>query len=159
MGSSAASDDEEFSLGSFMEVSLLVRLDSSTCLTRLLQEPASFRPAEPEPTCVPYQRRALGGVGSMVGESVVQVGLVSGHPLWGTSHGRRDTLLILYADYRRACQVTSCILRLSRCLVSLSYILRSCWGRTAREKANEYWSWEQEEAFLDEWPHSKVLHR
>lgn len=48
-----------------------------------LQEPESFRPKTPPPTEVAYTRRHYGGVGEMLGEQDVRVGLVSGHPLWG----------------------------------------------------------------------------
>lgn len=63
----------------FMEV----RPPQAAALIR--QEPASFRPASPAPSSVPYLRREYyGGRGKMLGEEEVQVGLVSGHPLWGT---------------------------------------------------------------------------
>lgn len=62
---------------------------SCTSLTHssdLIQEPASYRPATPPPTIRSYTRRA-----DFFGEEQldqVDVGLVSGHPLWGafTSH-------------------------------------------------------------------------
>ncbi|POY71459.1 hypothetical protein BMF94_5772 [Rhodotorula taiwanensis] len=49
----------------------------------VFQEPEDFRPATPPPTVRTYDRRALGGRGPLVGDQQVQVGLVSGHPLWG----------------------------------------------------------------------------
>ncbi|GAA5847030.1 hypothetical protein JCM5353_005751 [Sporobolomyces roseus] len=52
-------------------------------LGAFLQEPDDFRPPTPPPTVRTYQRRKLGGVGEIIGEQQVQVGLVSGHPLWG----------------------------------------------------------------------------
>ncbi|GAA5956059.1 hypothetical protein JCM8115_004402 [Rhodotorula mucilaginosa] len=49
----------------------------------VFEEPEDFRPPTPPPTVRTYERRALGGVDPLVGDSQVQVGLVSGHPLWG----------------------------------------------------------------------------
>ncbi|TNY21052.1 hypothetical protein DMC30DRAFT_421640 [Rhodotorula diobovata] len=49
----------------------------------VFDEPADFRPPTPPPTVRAYKRRCHGGVGSQVGPDDVQVGLVSGHPLWG----------------------------------------------------------------------------
>ncbi len=48
-----------------------------------LQEPEGFRPATPPPTVKTYARRKFGGVGDIAGPDTVEVGLVSGHPLWG----------------------------------------------------------------------------
>ncbi|GAA6036900.1 hypothetical protein JCM8097_006344 [Rhodosporidiobolus ruineniae] len=47
------------------------------------EEPEGFRPATPPPTVRTYTRRKFGGVGERVGAEEVEVGLVSGHPLWG----------------------------------------------------------------------------
>ncbi|GAA5994889.1 uncharacterized protein JCM10292_004413 [Rhodotorula paludigena] len=47
------------------------------------EEPEGFRPATPPPTVRSYKRRKYGGVGERVGAQDVEVGLVSGHPLWG----------------------------------------------------------------------------
>ncbi|GAA5834111.1 hypothetical protein JCM9279_004219 [Rhodotorula babjevae] len=49
----------------------------------VFEEPADFRPATPPPTVKSYARRNYGGVGDQVGPDSVEVGLVSGHPLWG----------------------------------------------------------------------------
>ncbi|GAA5864540.1 hypothetical protein JCM3774_005159 [Rhodotorula dairenensis] len=50
----------------------------------VFDEPEGFRPTTPPPTVRTYTRRALGGGGGpLVGDETVQVGLVSGHPLWG----------------------------------------------------------------------------
>ncbi|GAA5980090.1 hypothetical protein JCM10908_001531 [Rhodotorula pacifica] len=49
----------------------------------VFQEPEGFRPPTPPPTVRTYKRRALGGSGPLVGNEQVEVGLVSGHPLWG----------------------------------------------------------------------------
>ncbi|GAA6001771.1 hypothetical protein JCM10207_002312 [Rhodosporidiobolus poonsookiae] len=49
----------------------------------LFEEPEGFRPATPPPTVRTYKRRKYGGVGERVGPEEVEVGLVSGHPLWG----------------------------------------------------------------------------
>lgn len=45
-----------------------------------------YRPATPPPTIKSYARRALGGSSdgaALIGPAEVDVGLVSGHPLWG----------------------------------------------------------------------------
>jgi len=47
------------------------------------QEPEDFRPATPPPMIRTYSRRKFGGVGDVAGPAEVEVGLVSGHPLWG----------------------------------------------------------------------------
>ncbi|GAA5837986.1 hypothetical protein JCM3766R1_004168 [Sporobolomyces carnicolor] len=52
-------------------------------LGAFLQEPEGYRPATPPPTVRTYERRKYGGIGPLVGDRQVQVGLVSGHPLWG----------------------------------------------------------------------------
>ncbi|BGP44860.1 Protein N-terminal and lysine N-methyltransferase efm7 [Rhodotorula kratochvilovae] len=49
----------------------------------VFEEPADFRPPTPPPTVRAYKRRKYGGVGAQVGADEVDVGLVSGHPLWG----------------------------------------------------------------------------
>ncbi|KAK4057986.1 Protein N-terminal and lysine N-methyltransferase efm7 [Microbotryomycetes sp. JL221] len=49
----------------------------------MMEEPAGFRPATPPPTVQSYVRRHFGPDQGMIGESSVEVGLVSGHPLWG----------------------------------------------------------------------------
>ncbi|ORY75062.1 hypothetical protein BCR35DRAFT_306495 [Leucosporidium creatinivorum] len=50
-----------------------------------MEEPSSFRPATPPPTIRSYKRRKFGGHGPPLSPSSdsVEVGLVSGHPLWG----------------------------------------------------------------------------
>ncbi|KAK4700729.1 EEF1A N-terminal glycine/lysine methyltransferase, partial [Phenoliferia sp. Uapishka_3] len=67
-----------------------------------MEEPASFRPATPPPTTVPYSRRPHGGIGDLVGNDEVQVRLVSGHPLWGhilyPAAIAMSTFLELHAD-------------------------------------------------------------
>ncbi|GAA5920780.1 hypothetical protein JCM1841_004189, partial [Sporobolomyces salmonicolor] len=52
-------------------------------LGALLEEPEGFRPPSPPPTVRSYTRRKYGGVGERAGAEQVEVGLVSGHPLWG----------------------------------------------------------------------------
>ncbi|GAA5894228.1 hypothetical protein JCM5296_004689 [Sporobolomyces johnsonii] len=52
-------------------------------LGALLEEPEGFRPPTPPPTVRNYKRRKYGGVGERAGDEQVEVGLVSGHPLWG----------------------------------------------------------------------------
>ncbi|GAA5923210.1 uncharacterized protein JCM15063_003571 [Sporobolomyces koalae] len=52
-------------------------------LGALLEEPEGYRPATPPPTVRTYKRRKYGGTRDMVGPEQVEVGLVSGHPLWG----------------------------------------------------------------------------
>ncbi|GAA6012535.1 hypothetical protein JCM11491_005423 [Sporobolomyces phaffii] len=52
-------------------------------LGALLEEPEGYRPATPPPTVRSYKRRKYGGTGPLRGPPEVQVGLVSGHPLWG----------------------------------------------------------------------------
>ena len=47
------------------------------------QEPEDFRPVTPPPMIRTYARRKFGGVGDVAGPAEVEVGLVSGHPLWG----------------------------------------------------------------------------
>ncbi|BGP21680.1 nicotinamide N-methyltransferase [Rhodotorula toruloides] len=49
----------------------------------VFEEPEGFRPATPPPTVRNYKRRKYGGVGELIGPEKVEVGLVSGHPLWG----------------------------------------------------------------------------
>ncbi|GAA6011503.1 hypothetical protein JCM8202_004051 [Rhodotorula sphaerocarpa] len=49
----------------------------------VFQEPEGFRPPTPPPTIRTYKRRTLGGSGPLVGSDSIEVGLVSGHPLWG----------------------------------------------------------------------------
>ncbi|GAA5941074.1 hypothetical protein JCM3775_001298 [Rhodotorula graminis] len=49
----------------------------------VFEEPADFRPATPPPTVKSYKRRKCGGLLDQVGPDSVEVGLVSGHPLWG----------------------------------------------------------------------------
>ncbi|GAA6047287.1 hypothetical protein JCM3770_001868 [Rhodotorula araucariae] len=49
----------------------------------VFEEPADFRPPTPPPTVRAYKRRNYGGDGAQVGADEVEVGLVSGHPLWG----------------------------------------------------------------------------
>ncbi|BGO92879.1 hypothetical protein NBRC10512_008001 [Rhodotorula toruloides] len=49
----------------------------------VFEEPEGFRPPTPPPTVRNYKRRKYGGVGERVGPEEVEVGLVSGHPLWG----------------------------------------------------------------------------
>ncbi|GAA5832268.1 hypothetical protein JCM11251_004301 [Rhodosporidiobolus azoricus] len=49
----------------------------------VFEEPEGFRPATPPPTVRSYARRRYGGIGERVGPEEVEVGLVSGHPLWG----------------------------------------------------------------------------
>ncbi|GAA5915929.1 hypothetical protein JCM8208_003666 [Rhodotorula glutinis] len=49
----------------------------------VFEEPADFRPPTPPPTVKSYKRRRYGGVAHQVGPDSVEVGLVSGHPLWG----------------------------------------------------------------------------
>lgn len=55
---------------------------SSQGLASFMEEPSSFRPTTPPPTLVSYERRQHGGYGEMIGEGIVDVGLVSKHPLW-----------------------------------------------------------------------------
>lgn len=71
-----------------------------------MEEPTSFRPASPPPTSVPYTRRELGGNGDLQGGVVVDVHLVSGHPLWGQSS--YISLEGQFADRGWGTQVTSC---------------------------------------------------
>ncbi|GAA6058708.1 hypothetical protein JCM10212_003396 [Sporobolomyces blumeae] len=52
-------------------------------LGAFLEEPEGFRPPTPPPTVKTYERRHYGGHGDIVGPRHVEVGLVSGHPLWG----------------------------------------------------------------------------
>ncbi|GAA5958461.1 hypothetical protein JCM3765_007885 [Sporobolomyces pararoseus] len=52
-------------------------------LGALLEEPEGYRPATPPPTVRSYKRRKYGGTGELYGSEEVEVGLVSGHPLWG----------------------------------------------------------------------------
>ncbi|GAA5908378.1 uncharacterized protein JCM6883_004372 [Sporobolomyces salmoneus] len=52
-------------------------------LGAFLEEPEGFRPATPPPTVRTYKRRKYGGYGELRGSAEVEVGLVSGHPLWG----------------------------------------------------------------------------
>jgi hypothetical protein len=86
MSSTASGSDD--GLGMFDVRSLFLSLPSSTpCTTSDAvlgrQEPADYRPATPPPTVRSYKRRKYGGIGERVGEDDVEVGLVSGHPLWG----------------------------------------------------------------------------
>lgn len=98
--STGGSDDEQ-GFGAVFDVrpgpsssaSLPLRLPLSRTLqiretdARHTQEPEGFRPVTPPPTVRTYARRALpgAGVGPLIGNETVQVGLVSGHPLWGQS--------------------------------------------------------------------------
>ncbi|GAA5913993.1 hypothetical protein JCM6882_002590 [Rhodosporidiobolus microsporus] len=49
----------------------------------VFEEPEGYRPKTPPPTVRTYTRRKYGGAGERVGPEEVEVGLVSGHPLWG----------------------------------------------------------------------------
>lgn len=83
--SASGSDDEGF--GSVFQVrspSLVCAHSRKLTLSHCgVQEPEGFRPPTPPPTIRTYKRRALGGSGPLVGSDSVEVGLVSGHPLWG----------------------------------------------------------------------------